>query len=410
MFRQSPAFWATWLYIFFEYVRPQMIYKWLDFAPWAKIFLFSAVTLTLLEGRIKFTTRALWIAVCIFTAVIVASSLTAQFPSYSWQNKDFWINWLLLMLIVGAGVRTRTEYLLHLLGFILWNLKMSQHGVQGWFLSGFSFVSWGATGGPGWFHNSGEFGIEMCVFLPIVGYLTFGVWPYLSKNRKIVMLAIFASAMISIVASSSRGALLGAVCVGAWVAWRSPYRVRAIAIIVPLLALTWIVLPEGNKARWRQAGDDPDSVRRLTYWTDGIEIAKDFPLLGIGYRNWIPYYRQNYNPEGEVPHNYLIEAASELGFTGLAVFVTMTGVFFWQNARTRRKLAEDSRSPDRLLWAMTYGLDGAMIGFLSSGFFVTVLYYPFYWMNLALCMALARVAHTLPPSRIPRRSTSIARV
>jgi hypothetical protein len=57
-------------------------------------------------------------------------------------------------------------------------------------------------------------------------------------------------------------------------------------------------------------------------------------------------------------------------------------------------VSADSGTPDRVLWAMTYGLDGAMIGFLASGFFVTVLYYPYYWMNMSLAMALARVAST----------------
>jgi putative inorganic carbon (HCO3(-)) transporter len=394
MRQQSPAFWATFLYVFFEYVRPQSIYTWFDVAPWPKIFLFSAVGLTVLEGRLRFTSKALWGSVVLFTAVIIASALTAQYPAASWAEKDFWINWLLLMLIVGGGVRTRSEFVLQLLGFVLWNVKMSQHGVQGWIGSGFSFVAWGVSGGPGWFQNSGEFGIEMCVFLPIVGYLTLGVWPRLTKNRRLIMLAIVASGLISIVASSSRGALLGAGVLAAWIVWRSPYRLRAIVIMVPLAALTWLVLPEGNKARWRAAGTDEDSLRRLTYWTDGIAIAKEHPVLGIGYRNWIPYYRQRYDPEGELPHNYLVEAASELGFTGLFVFVGMTGVFFWQNAQSRRRVSAKSKNPDRLLWAITYGLDGAMIGFLASGFFVTVLYYPYYWMNMALAMALTRVVST----------------
>lgn len=394
MRNQSAGFWATFLYIFFEYVRPQSIYTWLDFAPWSTIALYSAVGLTVLEGRLRFASRALWLSVAIFTAIIVASSLAAQFPAYSWKDREFWVNWLLLMLVVGAGVKNRTEFFLHLLGFILWNVKMTQHGVQHWISSGFSFVAWGVSGGPGWFQNSGEFGIELCVFLPIVGYLAFALWPRLSRNRRIVMAGIVASALISVVATSSRGAFLGTAIIATWVAIRSPYRVRAIAIVLPLATLTWVLLPEGNKARWREAGKDQDSLNRITYWKDGIQIAKDHPVLGIGYRNWLPYYRANYNPKGEVPHNYLVEAGSELGFTGLFVFVGMTGVYFWQNARTRKRVSVKSGSPDRFLWAMTYGLDGAMIGFLASGFFVTVLYYPYYWMNMALSMALARVVQT----------------
>jgi O-antigen ligase len=410
MCQQSPAFWATWLYVFFEYVRPQSIYPWLDVAPFPKIFLLSAVVLTVIENRLRFSAQALWILVGILTCIIGLSSLNAEFPDYSWENKDFWINWLLLMLIVGAGIKSRKEFLLHVFGFVLWNLKMSQHGVKGWIESGFSFRDWGATGGPGWFHNSGEFGIEMCVFLPIIGYLIFGLWPDLSRNRRVILGLILASALISIVASSSRGALLGVIGVGIWLVLRSPYRVRAFLLIVPLLTVTWVILPEGNKARWAEAGKDPDSVRRLTYWKDGIVIAKEHPMLGIGYRNWLPYYRKHYDPKGEVPHNYLIEAASELGFPGLVVFVALTVAFFLRNRKTRRRLEEGHIPRDRLLWAMTFGLDGAMVGFLVSGFFVTVLYYPYYWMNLALCMALARVVENVPrfpPERYRQRALAL---
>jgi hypothetical protein len=41
---------------------------------------------------------------------------------------------------------------------------------------------------------------------------------------------------------------------------------------------------------------------------------------------------------------------------------------------------------------MAHGLDAALIGFLASGFFVTVLFYPFFWINLAMTVALYNAA------------------
>ena len=41
---------------------------------------------------------------------------------------------------------------------------------------------------------------------------------------------------------------------------------------------------------------------------------------------------------------------------------------------------------------MAYGLDGALIGYIGSGFFVTVLYYPFFWINLAMTVSLHTAA------------------
>jgi hypothetical protein len=41
---------------------------------------------------------------------------------------------------------------------------------------------------------------------------------------------------------------------------------------------------------------------------------------------------------------------------------------------------------------MAHGLDAALWGYLASGFFVTVLYYPFFWINFAMTVALHRAA------------------
>jgi O-antigen ligase len=308
------------------------------------------------------------------------------------------------MLVIGAGIRTRTEFLLLAIGFIVWNLKMAQHGMRAWVASGFSFRAWGVSGAPGWFRNSGEFGIEMCVFLPFVGYFAYGLWPKIDRIRRVLLASIVFSAIITIVAGSSRGAALEAAAVGLWVMLRSPRRVTASLIVAVLAGAIWVLLPEGNKARWRDVGEDPDSVRRPTYWTHGLDIAGDHPLPGIGYKNWLSYYRTYYNPEGELPHNYFVEAAAELGYTGFGVLLVVSGAYFWTNARTRRLSGPGSQQPDRLLWAMSHELDGAMNGFMASGFFVSVLWHSFIWMNVTLALALSRVTHDRLASKTGRSS------
>ena len=390
--KQSPAFWFVCLYIFFEYVRPQQIYTWMDVAPWPLLSLMGAVICTVLEGRLAFTARRLWFFVGVFSLVIIASSATAQFPAVSWKNLNIWVNWLLLMIVVGAGVRTRIELALLLLTFGLWNLKMSQHGVQGWLLSGTSFRTSGVSGAPGWFQNSGEFGIQMCIFLPLVGYMAVGLWPRLSSRRRLFMVAVGASSIISMIASSSRGALIGAVAIGIWVLIRSRNRLKASVIVAVVAVGIYVALPAESKARFSEMGKDKDSISRLTYWRDGVAIANSHPVLGIGYKNWIPFYRQKYNVKGELPHNFLIECAAELGYLGVLALLALLGVYFLENAKTRRETGPKSANPDRFLWSIAHGLDGAMIGFMVSGSFVTVLFYPYIWMNVALALALATVA------------------
>ena len=40
---------------------------------------------------------------------------------------------------------------------------------------------------------------------------------------------------------------------------------------------------------------------------------------------------------------------------------------------------------------MTYGFDMGLVGYLVAGTFVTVFYYPFFWVQIALIVALSNV-------------------
>lgn len=406
LMRKGLAFFFVLLYVFFEYVRPQQIYEWMDVAPWPLISLSLATGLTLMEGRLRFGSRRIWLLVVAFTAVILLSSITAVSPSVSWAGLSLWVNWLLLMLIIGAGIHRRDELYLFLVAFGLWNIKMTQFGVRAWFRQGFSFRATGVSGGPGWFQNSGEFGIEMCVFLPLAAYFAIGLWPSLSRAKRILLVAVASSALISMVVSSSRGALIGAAAIGLWFTIKSKARVKALTTVAVVSAIVWVVVPAESKARFSEMGEDSSSVSRLTYWKDAIEITNEHPLLGIGFRNWIPYYRARYNPTGELPHNFLLECSSELGYVGLAVLLALIFSVFAENAAVRRRCAPTGTRPDRFLFYLAHGIDGAMIGFMVSGSFVTVLFYPYLWMNIAICLAASAASRD---TSVPAKSRSAER-
>lgn len=406
-FASSPAFWCASFYLFIEYVRPQQIYTSLAFIAWGKIALGSAIIFSLIEGRVKFKEQVPWALVALFTAVIVISSGTAIYPQVSFDDWNVWIIWLLAMMVVAGASRTRAELLMTFVLWCLWNFKMSQSAFRSWASAGFAFRDWGVAGAPGWFSNSGEFGIEMCVFLPVVGYLLVGLWPRLTNVKRAILAVVALSAIISAVGSSSRGAVLGMAAIGLWIVLRSKQRLKAIVIIGLLASLVWTFMPAENKARWSEAGDDDTSITRIAYWKDGIRIANAHPIFGIGYRNWLPYYRANFNPKGQLPHNIFIECVAELGYVGLAVFVALIIETFRQNYRTRKQTSKLARAPDRFIYFMAYGLDGALVGYMASGFFVTVLFYPYFWINFGFTIALARYAGSRMQPTLSRRQRTI---
>jgi O-antigen ligase len=137
-------------------------------------------------------------------------------------------------------------------------------------------------------------------------------------------------------------------------------------------------------------------------------MTHDYPVLGVGYFNWLPYYQRTYGVKGQLPHNIFIQAMAEMGYSGLAAFVALIGITLAVNRRTRKRAL---RSPNgRFAFFMAHSLDAAMMGFLASGFFVTVLYYPFFWINLSMTVALHEVARReLVPATLPLKPVPAGR-
>jgi putative inorganic carbon (hco3(-)) transporter len=395
---QPVSFWLVSIYLFFEYVRPQQIYTPILGPPYARIAIILALISFFLERRrLRFRTPELLLTV--FSVVILASCVTAFDPGTSYAKLSNYFAWVIIYLLIANAVDTEGRFLVFTLSFLLYSFKMSQFGVRSWAQDGFIFRDWGTTGAPGFFQNSGEFGIQMCVFLPLTIAFIQGLgkdWP---RWMRWAAWGVAASAVVGIVASSSRGAFIGCGAVVLWLLVRSRRRIRAFIVVAAVVAVVYAITPAEMKARFQGMGDDKTSISRTNYWKHGLEMMRDYPILGIGYANWPKYYAVNYGLRA-LPHNVFIEAGAELGYTGLAAFIALMGCTFFVNGRTR-ELAKLQGDDGRFVFFMAHGLDGALIGFIASGFFVTVLYYPFFWINFAMTVALNNAAHkkaTIAPS------------
>ncbi|HSU13291.1 O-antigen ligase family protein [Longimicrobium sp.] len=386
---QPASFWLICFYLFLEYVRPQSIYDALVGPPWALIcVILTVVAFLVLEGgQIRPRTPA-DAMLAVFTVIVVASSVFAWKPEASYAKLQDYFSWVLIYLLISSIVTTERRFLVFLLSFLLYSFKMSQHGTRSWAEDGFIFRDWGTTGAPGWFQNSGEFGVQMCVFLPMVIFFITALSQHWGKVTRMLMWAMAVTAVTGIVASSSRGAILGLAAVALWMLLKSRYRARALVGTVVLTLFVLYILPPEQKARLDSMGEDQTSVSRKDYWKHGREIMAENPVMGIGYANWPDWYEANYGFRA-LPHNIFIQAGAEMGYTGLLGLAGLIGATLVVNRKTR-KIAKTlpGAGGNRFLHDSAHGLDGAMIGFLASGMFVTVLYYPFFWINLALTVAL----------------------
>jgi len=326
----------------------------------------------------------------VFTVVVVASSVLAVSPEASYDQLSVYLSWVLIYLLITNSVDTEGRFFVFVLTFILYSFKMAEFGTRSWATAGFHFRDWGINGAPGWFSNSGEFGIQMCVFLPIVTYFIVSLGQNWSGWKKYLFWSMPVCAVLSIIGSSSRGALVGLAAVALWMLSKSRYKFRGLVATSVLAVGVYWMLPPEQMARLQTMGDDGTSTSRTTLWARGLDLMRDYPVHGIGYKNWSPYMQMHYGSP-LLPHNIFIEAGAELGYTGLVAFIALIILTFAVNFRTRQ-LTRHLPKGDRFVFEMAHGLDAALIGFLASGFFVTVLYYPFFWINLAMTVALHAAA------------------
>jgi len=385
---ESFAFWMICGYLFFEYVRPQSIYPVIDFLPWTQITIIGAFLGCFTDKTVNWVSSTINKLLLIFFLVILVSSFFAYFPEISFRNLDKYYLWLVIYFLVISIVNTRKRLFIFLCIFLIASFKISLSLSITWAMRGFSFTDWGLKGPPGFFENSGELAIQMLVFWPISWAFAYMIKPYISKRVFRVLLLMPISAIMVILGASSRGAQLALVIQILFMNYKSVFKPKVLFSLAASLIMIWSFLPEEQKARFEAMGEDRTSQQRLLYWENGIQMIQDNPFLGVGYFNFSQYFEVYFSGDvlfqrAELPHNILIQVGTDVGLIGLSVFLLILLSAF---KVTKKINAARACCYDHEHIARCFNI--SLLGFLVAGQFVTVTYYPFLWIHLALVVSL----------------------
>jgi len=396
--QEHASLWFLCIYFLFEYVRPQTLYPAFDVLPWAFLFLLLALVAAFRDKTAVWVTNPLNKLFISFCLIVVLSGVFSYYPDFAWENRNIMLTWVIVYFLVITVVNTERRLILFLLAYLLFSLKMGQHGTIDWIRRGFSFASYGLIGSPGWFRNSGEFSIQMLIFGSLAVAYVVSFRQYWSKVKKWILFAMASTGYLSVVGASSRGSQLALAVIIAWGLLKIKGGFKFLLLTLAIVFALYHLLPEQQIIRFEDSGKDDTSLQRLAYWKIGVKIAEEHPVIGIGYKNWMPYVTKLY-PDGvgpmhkiEVPHSIYVLAAVELGYTGFAFFILMILMAFYINVRTRRTIKE---TDNFYINYLSYGLDAGLIGYLIAGAFVTVLYYPFFWVQIAMIVMLNNIANKM---------------
>ena len=388
---ESFAFKCICIYIFVEYFRPQAIFPVVDILPWAQIFLLLSLFSLFVDDKRNLKVSGTYFLIILFFIIINLSIFNAFNRSWAMENYILFAQWILIIFLITSIVTTKERFYIFFLVFFMCCFKIALGTAKNWALRGFSFTGWGLMGPPGYFQNSGELAVLMLILFPLSFFLYMRFKNDVNKWERLFLLAATVCPVLTILGSSSRGAQIALVLQLIIMFYKSIFKPKTLITITIVLSLTYQFFPEEQKERFTTIGEDKTSMQRQLYWERGWEMMKDHPMLGVGYFNFQPYF-QTYYPQdmlykrAQLPHNIFIQVGTDSGFPGLITFMLIIASSIFM------RLPKKNIKEENYLMYLPYwkGLKVGVIGFLLAGQFVTIAYYPFLWISIALQLSLKK--------------------
>ncbi len=241
----------------------------------------------------------------------------------------------------------------------------------------------------------------LLVMLPLMNYLRLQ-----SKHRivRIVLLAAMMLTLFSVLASYSRGALIGLAAMSAFLWLRSQRQLVFGAAMVAALAGAVAFMPQKWHDRMNSIGEyqqDESAEGRIKIWQASLAMALARPLTGGGFK--APYTQSivdKYAPgtTARAVHSIYFEVIGENGFLTFFVWLAMPIVSF---VSAQRVIVLTRKEP-RLSWAndLARMAQVSIVAYLVAGAFLSLCYWDYFFTLLIVVGALRRqVAGELSDSR-----------
>lgn len=281
-------------------------------------------------------------------------------------------------------------------------LAVSFHGG----LDGLKFI---ASGGS---HNAqpvASFGDNNHLALVLLMVLPFLYYLYRYSAAKLARLGFLAAlplTVLAVVATHSRGALLGLFAIAIWIVLKSQKRTLGL-LLVGLCALMVVQLaPDDWSSRMetiQRAKEDASFMGRVTAWKVSSAIAVDNPIFGGGFRALQAHHvweKYMFSPgllgfidtptlkrSGVAAHSIWFEVLGDQGFVGFFLFVALL-VNGFVTRREVWKLVRDNGPQEQWAGDLADMLAAALLAYIVSGSLLSVAYFEIPYVCLMLMETL----------------------
>jgi putative inorganic carbon (HCO3(-)) transporter len=382
-------FYALLFYLWNAYFRPDY-WVWNDIVMSLRLSLIlgAFLVLTSLTSLANFrTNRLVWLVLLFFLQSAI-SVLTSEYEALA---MPFWIEFLkviVVTLLITVLVNSPDRFRLTLT-VIAYSLGF-EAAKQGWAQL---VLNPGATNNNPHVMLGDNNGVALGMMMLIPIFIALS---QTTDNRweKYVHRFFIGGVVYRGISTYSRGGFLSAAVVGMVSLWRSKHKVRTI-VAVGILALTISsVMPQTFWDRMNTitaSGDERDDSAqfRLYFWGLAIDMARDHPVLGVGFNSY-RYAFGRYHDEGgqRAVHSIWFGVLSELGYPGLILFVAILLTAIQTCHRIRRQAAARGLTN---IAAYASHLQTSVVVFMVGGSFLNLQYLELLWHIIGLTVALDHI-------------------
>lgn len=228
----------------------------------------------------------------------------------------------------------------------------------------------------GFMNDPNDLAMGVIVALGLIG----GVWKPRLQFRGLI-LALTAGALVyGVYLTHSRGGAVALVVV----LWRfAANRIGRVPALVLLGVLASGVMALDFGGRSLSTDLDESASERLVAWTEGFEMLKTRPILGVGYGQYLDHHTLT-------AHNSLVLSFAETGLLGSFFWVGLFVVTLLELHRLKNLPGDEPIDDAARRWAE--GLQLSLFGFMAAAVFLSRTFVPTLYLIVGLSAALAAIA------------------
>ena len=214
------------------------------------------------------------------------------------------------------------------------------------------------------------------------------------KIRRFIALICLIVAISGVIATQSRGGLLGIAAVLSFFIYqkiKNPIIVGCIGAVGMLAMIVFAGISDRQSGGAHEDGVDESAMGRIYAWHAAINMALSNPLTGVGVNNFVAnyfFYSPHWDGKNHAVHSTWFQVLGETGIVGMFIFIALITCIY---RSLNRVFLINKQLNDEKIAVNAKALKGGLIGFMVSGTFLTQAFtWPIY-IILALTIALEKL-------------------